>query len=55
LAEISERIPDDSPVAEFFREADLHEYGRYAIGGEMFPRWQQLLDQALTSLTPSTH
>ena len=53
LAEISERIPDDSPVAEFFREADLHEYSRHAAAGEMFPRWQRLLDQALTSLTPS--
>ncbi len=52
-AEIAERIPTDSPVAEFFREADLHEYGRQAAG-EMFPRWQQLLDQALASLTPST-
>jgi hypothetical protein len=52
-AEIAERIPADSPVAEFFREADLHEYGRHATG-EMFPRWQQLLDQALASLTPST-
>jgi len=52
-AEIAERIPVDSPVAEFFREADLHEYGRHAAG-EMFPRWQQLLDQALASLTPST-
>ncbi len=52
-AEIAERIPADSPVSEFFREADLHEYGRHAAG-EMFPRWQQLLDQALASLTPST-
>ncbi len=52
-AEIAERIPVDSPVAEFFREADLHEYGRHAAG-EMFPRWQQLLDQALASLIPST-
>ena len=53
LAEISERIPHDSPVAEFFREADLHEYSRHAAAGEMFPRWQQLLDQALASLNPS--
>ncbi|MEO7099896.1 MAG: BatD family protein [Luteolibacter sp.] len=53
LAEISERIPSDSPLAEFFREADLHEYSRHASAGEMFPRWQQLLDQALASLTPS--
>lgn len=53
LAEISERIPHDSPVAEFFREADLHEYSRHATAGEMFPRWQQLLDQALASLSPN--
>ena len=53
LAEISERIPADSPVAGFFREADLYEYSRHATAEEMFPRWQQMLDQALASLTPS--
>ncbi|MEO8615299.1 MAG: BatD family protein [Luteolibacter sp.] len=53
LAEITERIPTDSPVAEFFREADHYEYSRHAAAGEMFPRWQQMLNQALSSLTPS--
>ena len=53
LAEISERIPADSPVAGFFREADLYEYSRHATAEEMFPRWQQMLEQALASLTPS--
>jgi hypothetical protein len=52
LAEVAERMPADSPVLEFFREADLHEYSRSAVG-EMFPRWQELLDQAMQSLTPS--
>ncbi|MEX1114257.1 MAG: BatD family protein [Akkermansiaceae bacterium] len=52
LAEVAERMPGDSPVLEFFREADLHEYSRSAAG-EMFPRWQELLDQAMQSLTPS--
>jgi hypothetical protein len=53
-AEVAERIPQDSPVAEFFREADLHEYSRSALGEQMFPRWQQLLDQALSDLTQSS-
>lgn len=53
-AEIIARIPQDSPVAEFFREADRHEYGHNVTDEQMFPRWQQLLDQALHSLTPSS-
>lgn len=53
-AEISARIPLDSPVAEFFREADRHEYSHNATDEQLFPRWQQLLDQALHSLTPSS-
>ncbi len=52
LAEISERIPANSPVTSFFREADLYEYSRHATAEEMFPRWRQMLDQALTSLNP---
>ena len=51
LAEVAGRIPEDSPVLEFFREADLHEYSRSAAG-EMFPRWQELLDRAMQSLNP---
>ena len=54
LAEISERIPANSPVAQFFREADLYEYSRHVAAGELFSRWQQMLDQALASLTPSS-
>jgi hypothetical protein len=42
----------DSPVACFFREADLHEYSRQS-SGEILPQWQSLLDEALASLTPS--
>jgi len=52
LAEVSERLPSDSPVLGFFREADLHEYGRLSAKAEKFPQWQQLLDQALQSLNP---
>jgi hypothetical protein len=51
LAEVAGRIPADSPVLEFFREADLHEYSRSAAGG-MFPRWQEMLDRAMQSLNP---
>jgi len=51
LAEVAGRLPADSPVLEFFREADLHEYSRIQAG-EMFFRWQLLLDQAMQSLNP---
>jgi len=51
LAEVAGRLPADSPVLEFFREADLHEYSRMQAG-EMFSRWQLLLDQAMQSLNP---
>ncbi len=51
LAEINARIPDDSPVARFFREADGHQYNRQA-DGEILPQWRTLLDEALASLTP---
>jgi BatD DUF11 like domain len=54
LAEISARIPDESPVARFFREADLHEYNRQA-SGEILPQWQALLEEALASLNPSAN
>lgn len=53
LAEVSERLPKDSPVVGFFREADLHEYSRLSMTSEQFPQWLKLLDQALYSLTPN--
>ena len=52
LAEINARISPESPVARFFREADLHEYNRQ-ISGEIFPQWRALLDEAMFSLTSS--
>ena len=52
LAEISARISEDSPVARFFREADLHEYNRQTTG-EVLPQWRTLLDEAMASLNPS--
>jgi len=54
LAEISARIPAESPVARFFREADLSAYGRHA-GGDILPQWRALLTEAIASLTPSAH
>ena len=51
-AEVLSRIPEDSPVARFFREADRHEYSRQN-SGEIQPQWQALLDEAMASLTPS--
>ena len=54
LAEVSERLPEESPVVGFFREADLHEYSRLAVKDESFPQWLKLLDQALHSLTPTS-
>jgi hypothetical protein len=52
-AEVLSRIPEDSPVARFFREADQYEYNRQH-SGEIQPQWRALLDEAMTSLTPST-
>lgn len=52
LAEVLARMPAGSPVARFFREADLHEYGRRS-GGEIRPEWRALLDEAMASF-PST-
>ncbi len=54
LAEITARIADDSPIARFFHEADLHAYGRQ-VGAGILPEWQVLLDEAMASLNPSTH
>ena len=52
LAEVSARIPEDSPVTRFFLEADRQEYSRQATG-EILPQWRSLLDDAMSSLTPS--
>ncbi len=52
LAEVSARISDDSPVARFFREADLHAYGRQS-GGEILPEWRALFVEAMESLKTS--
>lgn len=52
LAEVTARIPGDSPVTRFFLEADRHEYNRQVAGG-ISPQWRSLLDEALASLTPT--
>lgn len=52
LAEITARIPEESPVTRFIREADRHEYSRQSTG-EILPQWRSLLDEAMSSLTPS--
>ena len=51
LAEITARISADSPVARFFREADLYAYG-HRTGGEVLPEWRALFDEAMASLQP---
>ena len=53
-AEIIGRIASDSPVAQFFQEADRHEYSRQN-SGEILPHWRALFEEALASITPSTH
>jgi BatD DUF11 like domain len=53
LAEVSARIPEDSPVVRFFREADMYEYNRRS-SGEILPQWRTLLDEAMASLTPTS-
>ena len=53
LAEVAARIPEDSPVTRFFREADRQEYNRGSTG-EVLPQWRSLLDEAISSLTPFT-
>jgi hypothetical protein len=54
LAEIEARLPGDSPVAEFFRQADHHEYHPQP-GGQVLPRWQALLDEAFQDLNKEAH
>lgn len=53
-AEIIARIASDSPVAQFFQEADRHEYS-CQNSGEILPHWRALFEEALASITPSTH
>lgn len=52
-AEVLSRVPEDSPVARFFREADQYEYNRQN-SSEIQPQWRSLLDEAMASLTPTT-
>ena len=52
LAEISTRLPDDSPVAKFFREADRVAYQPVAAS-EVPSEWRTLLDEALDSIHPN--
>jgi hypothetical protein len=54
LAEVTARMPDDSPVARFFREADRNAYGHQAAD-DISPYWQALLDAAMTYLTKKAH
>ncbi|RPJ34782.1 MAG: protein BatD [Verrucomicrobiaceae bacterium] len=54
LAEIEARLPGDSPVAAFFREADHHAY-HPTPGGQVLPRWQKLLDEAFQDLNKEAH
>lgn len=49
LADIQSRMPDASPVIQFFREADRHEYSRES-SGPVRPEWRALFDNALASL-----
>ncbi len=51
-AEVEARLVPGSPVARFFREADLHAYSRKG-DGEIQPTWRTLLDEALSSLNSS--
>ena len=52
LADVHARIPDDSPVSKFFREADRHAYSHQHVG-EILPQWRTLLDESLAYLTTS--
>lgn len=52
MAEIHARLPADSPVTRFFREADLHAYSGKP-GGQVDPQWRTLLTEALDSLSLS--
>jgi hypothetical protein len=49
LADVQARMPNGSPVVEFFREADRHEYSHLS-SGEVQAAWRKLFDAALASL-----
>ena len=49
LAEIEARLPGDSAVARFFREADRQDYDRTG-SGEVRAEWRSLLDEAMGSI-----
>lgn len=53
LADVQLRLPADSPVTAFFREADRISYGT-ATTPESLPAWQELLMTALYSLSSPT-
>lgn len=50
-AEVHARIAGDSPVTQFFQEADRYEYSRHDTG-EVLPHWRVLFAEALASITP---
>lgn len=54
LADVTARVPANSPVVEFFREADRLEFSPSArAGGEKLTEWRSLLHSAMQSLTAS--
>ncbi len=53
FAEVAERLPPDSSVTRFFLEADRCEYSR-SDTGEIRPEWRALLEESISSFTPST-
>jgi len=54
LADVTSRVPADSPVVEFFQEADRLEYSRAATpAGETLTAWRARLHEAMNSLPPT--
>jgi len=54
LADVTTRVPSDSPVVEFFREADRRTYSPPELpSGENLTPWRDLLRHAMRSLTSS--
>lgn len=49
LADVVARLPQDSPVARFFREADRLSYSSANTGG-ISNEWRSLLDESMNSL-----
>ena len=50
LGDICARIPGDSPVCMFFREADHYAYG-HQDASAILPQWRTLLDESLTYIS----